>query len=138
MTVPTAQPYTTGYHKLSTSIAGKQMRDRAWMQQATCRGLPLDLFFQDRNSDNRAKDLTYAERKAKGYCARCPVRRECLEYGIEEDYGVWGGSLPSERKIGGTARGVAEGRKPRTDILTLLDELDAQAVKLGLIEKEVA
>ena len=93
----------------------------------------MDYFFIERNSENRHKDLLPAERKAKALCARCPVRRECLEYGIDEDYGIWGGSLPSERKETGMATRYGRSRK---DYDTMLDELFEQAVKHGLVDKK--
>jgi WhiB family redox-sensing transcriptional regulator len=34
---------------------------------------------------------------AKEICGRCNVISECLEYGINEEYGVWGGTTPVER-----------------------------------------
>jgi WhiB family redox-sensing transcriptional regulator len=41
------------------------------------------------------------ERQAKGICARCPVRIECLEYAvrIREPHGIWGGLNELERRI---------------------------------------
>lgn len=109
-------------------------QDVEWQEQALCHGR-LSLFFVERNSDNRKLDLLPAERKAKALCVRCPVRRECLEYGIDEDYGIWGGTLPSERKIGGK---IVRANKAmaRSDIDTLLDEMFEQAVKYGLVDRE--
>ena len=103
-----------------------------WQLRALCHGR-TSLFFVERNSDNRKQPLLPAERKAKALCARCPVRRECLEYGIEEDYGIWGGTLPSERKESGRATRYGSARR---DIDTLLDEMFEQAVKHGLVDTE--
>ena len=125
MTVPTAEPYSEGYRKLSKAFAGAAMRDRYWMFRALCRGMG-SLYFAERPSGQRyGMVLSHSERMAKALCVRCPVRRQCLEYGLEEDYGIWGGTLASERK-------------DRTDIDTMLDEMTEQAVELGLIEKEGA
>lgn len=30
-------------------------------------------------------------RLAKATCARCPVREPCLDAGLHEEYGIWGG-----------------------------------------------
>lgn len=35
---------------------------------------------------------------AKRVCASCPVRDECLEYGMYEPFGVWGGKTINERR----------------------------------------
>jgi hypothetical protein len=47
----------------------------------------LELFFPD-GGDTR---------RAKAFCAGCPVWEECLAYGLEEDHGVWGGLNRAER-----------------------------------------
>ena len=31
-------------------------------------------------------------------CLECPVRYDCLDYGLDEPYGVWGGHSPSQRR----------------------------------------
>ena len=116
-------------------LATRIFTDIEWQYQALCHGR-TDWFFPDRNSDNRNLPLLPSERRAKALCARCPVRKECLEYGVADEYGIWGGTLPSERKQGGLSRGRGDGRKPRTDIDEMLDEMTEQAVSLGLMEKE--
>ena len=126
----------------------RPFRSVDWQDQALCQGR-VSLFFSERNSDNRSQDLLLAERQAKALCVRCPVRRECLEYAVGvkrvmngkaeirviegEDYGIWGGTLPSERKESGRATRYGRARR---DIDTLLDEMDEQAVKYGLVDTE--
>jgi len=29
---------------------------------------------------------------------RCPVIAECLQVGVYEDFGIWGGTTPDQRK----------------------------------------
>lgn len=38
--------------------------------------------------------------EAKAICAGCPVRKECLDYALENEmeYGIWGGTSPTERR----------------------------------------
>jgi hypothetical protein len=36
--------------------------------------------------------------KCKTICSRCPVRGYCLELGWNEDWGIWSGFTPQERK----------------------------------------
>jgi WhiB family redox-sensing transcriptional regulator len=36
-------------------------------------------------------------RRAKEICSTCQVRLECLEAGMDEDYGIWGGLSPKRR-----------------------------------------
>lgn len=35
--------------------------------------------------------------RARVLCRNCPVQRACLEYGLSEDWGVWGGYTRAER-----------------------------------------
>lgn len=58
-----------------------------WQDQARCSGQGLDLFFPD-GGDTR---------RAKAFCAGCPVWGECLQFGLDEDHGVWGGLNRAER-----------------------------------------
>ena len=62
-----------------------------WMEEARCRGLDPDLFFPERGASTR---------EAKGVCAGCGVRAECLEYALAngEKFGVWGGASERERR----------------------------------------
>lgn len=62
-----------------------------WREHAKCRGMDPDLFFPgmgDRRGTHRALAV----------CAACPVRDECLEEGLHERYGVWGGMAPRQRR----------------------------------------
>lgn len=60
-----------------------------WMVDAACRQMPTSLFFKGRYE-------SHAEIKA--ICAECPVREQCLEYGIDEPYGMWGGMSAKQRR----------------------------------------
>lgn len=61
-----------------------------WMARGACRGMDPSIFIPER------RDQTTTD--AKRVCASCPVRDECLEYGIFEPYGVWGGKTDNERR----------------------------------------
>lgn len=69
-----------------------------FMDDAACTGVPTDLFFPERVNgwDPSAKRQT---RIALTYCAACPVQRACLEYGLDEPYGIFGGATPEERQV---------------------------------------
>lgn len=79
--------------------------DLTWKTEAACRGADRSLFFPG-PSDPQAP--------AKEYCARCPVRRACLEYSIAapELAGIWGGLGETKRKkiisAGDRDRAIAE------------------------------
>jgi WhiB family redox-sensing transcriptional regulator len=110
VTTPLADPYGEGYRKPSLNRIFEPI---TWQRDALCRGRPTDWFFPDDSSGNHNGSLTLTDRQAKALCVRCPVRRECLEYGLHDEYGIWGGTRPSERR-------------GRTDIDRLLAEMDDQ------------
>jgi len=51
---------------------------------------------------------------AKKFCARCPVRAECLVEGMTERYGIWGGYTPDERALLRRKQAIKEGRRAVT------------------------
>ncbi|MFF5977041.1 WhiB family transcriptional regulator [Streptomyces sp. NPDC012769] len=59
-----------------------------WQEEAACRGVSGDTFFNDDK-----KDITF-----KTFCNECPVVGECLEYALIYDMkGTWGGMTERER-----------------------------------------
>lgn len=66
------------------------MTSLAWMDQAACRGIDTNVFFLDRGG--------HAAERARELCADCPVQVECLEFGIKEEFGIFGGLAPRERQ----------------------------------------
>jgi WhiB family redox-sensing transcriptional regulator len=79
--------------------------EKAWMQDAACRGADPELFFPVRG------ETTY---EAKAVCAGCPVRFECLEYALRhsERFGIWGGLGERERRRLRQARGINNSGRP--------------------------
>lgn len=66
-----------------------------WFEYANCLGVDPDLFFADKSG--RAASET---RAAKQVCAGCTVRTDCLHHAVDnhENYGIWGGTTPRERR----------------------------------------
>lgn len=63
-----------------------------WMLDAACRTVAdHHVFFPERY---RSADAV----EAKAVCAGCPVQLKCLGYGLDEDYGIWGGLDEEERR----------------------------------------
>lgn len=61
-----------------------------WRDDAACRGRPIDWFYPETQDLNE---------RAMEICRDCPVRQECLDYGIKnEEFGIWGGMIASERR----------------------------------------
>lgn len=66
--------------------------------EVECTQLP-DIFFPEDlglQQDYAMKRL--AENTAREICMRCPVIAKCLKVGMFEDYGIWGGTTPEQRK----------------------------------------
>ena len=62
-------------------------QDVEWKKHANCRGCDPDLFYPEKGGN--------APRKI---CLVCVVREQCLEAGLEEHYGIWGGTNERERR----------------------------------------
>jgi len=60
-----------------------------WKLDAACVGSDPRLFFPERGE---------ATRPAKAVCAGCPVAEECLDAGMWEKFGIWGGLSERERR----------------------------------------
>jgi hypothetical protein len=67
-----------------------------WMDQAACKGLPTERFFPEGGEGRKAAE-------AKAICAGCQVQAPCRELAVraadslENDHGVFGGTVPTER-----------------------------------------
>lgn len=60
-----------------------------WMDDALCAEVGVDFFFPDEG---------VVAHDAKQICADCPVARQCLSFGISEEFGIWGGTTPKQRR----------------------------------------
>ena len=54
------------------------LRTGTWWERAACREEDASVFFAPAYFEKRAEKLA-RESIAKGFCARCPVREECLD-----------------------------------------------------------
>ena len=61
-----------------------------WKQQAACEGLDVELFFPASGGTSQA---------AQECCESCPVQLECLQTGLYQRHGIWGGSSERTRRI---------------------------------------
>ena len=66
-----------------------------WLTRAACRHLPTDWWYPPAPITPAA---TVNMHRAKRICATCPVTDQCLEAGMDEDYGIWGGLSPKQRR----------------------------------------
>lgn len=74
------------------------------MLDAACRGLDPNLFIAERGDADTI-------RQAKAVCNTCPVTTECLEYGLEEKHGIWGGLAEKQRRQIRQQRAREQGRR---------------------------
>jgi WhiB family redox-sensing transcriptional regulator len=66
------------------------IEELTWRKQAACVG-KQEFFFNDFKGS--------LVREAKKICGQCPVKAQCLEYGLTHiEYGIWGGYTANERK----------------------------------------
>ena len=63
-----------------------------------CEQVPEIFFPEDfaPNTSPRIRNETIET--AREICLRCPVMAKCLKVGMFEEYGIWGGSTPQQRK----------------------------------------
>lgn len=73
-------------------------RVRGWRREANCAGVDPDLFYPERGG-SKALQARQIE-QAKGVCAGCSVRMQCLADALEgqEAFGIWGGLSERERR----------------------------------------
>lgn len=66
-----------------------------WRSLSACARAQSDLFFPLSSASVCAPQIT----AAKAICARCQVRRQCLDFALRtrQQYGIWGGLTEDER-----------------------------------------
>lgn len=73
----------------------------SWETKAACRGVNDSAVFFPEIPSGDVRDHYW--RKARAYCAVCPVRQECLSFVLPFEKasgrrdGMWGGMTPRER-----------------------------------------
>ena len=67
-----------------------------WRAASACLRADPDLFFPISSAGRAIIQIA----KAKAICARCPVRRQCLDFARAHEplYGIWGGTTLEERE----------------------------------------
>ena len=76
-----------------TTVTGRATN---WRSDGACRNADPDLFFPISMTGRALEQIA----RAKSICARCPVRRQCLDFAQTHDpiYGIWGGTTPDDRQ----------------------------------------
>lgn len=67
------------------------------LTRGLCREVGSEFFFPEEDKVSSGGE-TYTF--ARIICSGCPVSKECLEWAIRhEEYGMWGGKSPRERRL---------------------------------------
>lgn len=73
--------------------------ERPWLKDAACRGLDVSLFYTTDDVEATRESNSDTNRVALRFCKTCPVKAECLDYALKHEIeGIWGGTLPVERR----------------------------------------
>jgi WhiB family redox-sensing transcriptional regulator len=69
---------------------------RDTVDSVPCEDVPVIFFPEDLPAGGIRKQ---AIQMAKRLCATCPIQMACFEYALtaKERFGIWGGTLPSDR-----------------------------------------
>jgi WhiB family transcriptional regulator, redox-sensing transcriptional regulator len=69
---------------------------RSWVDLAACREVDPEIFFPISTTGAALGQI----HEAQAICARCPVAANCLDWALHigQDHGVWGGTIPEERR----------------------------------------
>lgn len=81
---------TCRHHRTDT-----RTRDELWMDDAPCTSVGTDAFFPE-----PAPGRPRRHYKAPKVCADCPVRDQCLQFALNNDFtdGIYGGLTPAQRE----------------------------------------
>lgn len=70
------------------------LSNQTWMKGAAC-GPEVDhLFFPPDGMHGR-----WSWKPARTICDTCPVKHQCLDWGMDTDDGMFGGKTPAERAL---------------------------------------
>ena len=81
------------------SLPDPTVSEYEWQLQASCRSMPVAMFYPPQSL--RGYSLSAHEAEAKAVCSQCPVLESCRRHALEasEPYGIWGGLAPRERVV---------------------------------------
>jgi Transcription factor WhiB len=71
---------------------------RDWVDWSACKNKDKDLFFPPVDEDGVERWDVGQDYEPKRYCGVCPVVIHCRNFGLYEQYGIWGGFTAVERR----------------------------------------
>jgi hypothetical protein len=63
-----------------------------------CEQVPNIFFPEDYIGTTDLKTVIMTANTAREICLRCPVMAKCLKVGMFEEFGIWGGTTPEQRR----------------------------------------
>ena len=82
---------------MTQHLAAPTAEENEWELRASCRGLPTSTFYLPENVRGTEKQ-NHIDR-AKRICRACWVQADCGKAGEHEEFGIWGGMTPRERRV---------------------------------------
>ena len=71
-----------------------------WTDDALCKGMHNELWYPPLFKEERTAPEGQYYDLGKLVCENCPVVDDCRDAGQDEEYGMWGGQTPKERRNG--------------------------------------
>jgi WhiB family redox-sensing transcriptional regulator len=123
----TAHRHTTENDRAGQPVAVIEDGGRqAWLDQAACRDQDPERFFPEPGERGKAAE-------AKQVCGSCQVRDQCRDLavnaagGLDQDHGVFGGTLPTERsRLRGNRFPEPSAYRQRRDVAEAAHQLASQ------------
>ena len=85
--------------KLISSQVNRDLHDAIMdIGGVECEQVPNIFFPEDYIGTTDAKTIRMVTNTAREICLRCPVMAKCLQVGMFEEYGIYGGTTPEQRK----------------------------------------
>lgn len=72
-------------------------QELAWRDDAACKGQDAEMFLPEGKFPVGSSDYKKFIAKALAYCGACPVQDDCLQFGMTQRMGIYGGRTSSQR-----------------------------------------
>jgi hypothetical protein len=72
-------------------------QDMAWRDHAVCIPHDPNWFHPEVVHKKESPEYKQFTKMALAICEHCPVKAPCLEYGMTQRYGIWGGKTSGQR-----------------------------------------
>jgi hypothetical protein len=70
-----------------------------WEERALCKELHSEMWYPPLFKEDRLVPESQYYDLGKYVCENCPVIEQCRTAGADEEYGMWGGQTPKDRRV---------------------------------------